>query len=70
MNKPLTAAMDNVLAFRLGKVALAAGTAKAIGDYIDRGLLLRRLMEESGFGIVELPIESPSPVDGSATPPA
>ena len=52
-NKPLTANMDNVLAWRLGKVCLdAADPKKPAGDYIDRGLILRRLMEEAGFLII------------------
>lgn len=55
-NKPLTAAMDNVLASKLGEIAAAAGDPKrtGIGDSIDRGLVLRRLLEEDGFGLVRL----------------
>jgi hypothetical protein len=58
-NKPLTAAMDNVLASKLGKVAVAAGDPKRtdVGDSIDRGLILRRLLEEAGFGLVVLPVD-------------
>ena len=53
--EPLTAAMANVLASRLGSVALEAGKPKheGVGDSIDRGLILRRLLEESGFEIRE-----------------
>lgn len=56
MSKPLTSAMDNVLASRLGKVALEAGNPRhdGVGDSIDRGLILRRLLEESGFEIREV----------------
>lgn len=51
----LTSAMDNVLASRLGGVALNAGNPKrdGVGDSIDRGLILRRLLEEAGFEIRE-----------------
>lgn len=51
---PLTAAMNNVFAWRLGKIAEEAGdpTCKDVGDYIDRGLILRRLLEEAGFYIM------------------
>ena len=53
--KPLTAAMDNVLASRLGVIAKEAGQPKRIdvGDSIDRGLILRRLLDEAGFEIIE-----------------
>jgi hypothetical protein len=43
--------MDNTLAYRLGKVANVA-VRDPVGDLIDRGLILRRLLEEAGFGIV------------------
>lgn len=54
---PLTAAMDNVIASRLGQIATQAGKPdrKDVGDSIDRGLILRRLLEEAGYGIVKLP---------------
>jgi hypothetical protein len=48
---PLTSSMDNVLASILGKVALNAGNPNCSGDSIDRGLILRRLLEERGFTI-------------------
>ena len=49
--KPLTSMMDNLLAYELGKIAIAAGSPlrKDVGDHIDRGLILRRLLEEGGF---------------------
>jgi hypothetical protein len=51
----LTAAMDNVLASRLGQIANEAGRPRpVVGDSIDRGLILRRLLEEGGFGVVLL----------------
>ena len=50
----LTASMDNVLASKLSNVAtaMAAVPPEQIGDAIDRGLILRRLLEEAGFGLV------------------
>lgn len=54
-NKPLTALMDNVLAWQLGEIALQAGSPsrKDIGDYIDRGLILRRLLDQGGFCLIK-----------------
>lgn len=54
--EPLNCYMDNVLALRLGMVALKAGDPKRkdVGDEIDRGLILRRLLEEAGFTISEI----------------
>lgn len=52
--RPLTSAMDNVLAWRLGK-AVNATMAETAGDYIDRGLALRHHLEKVGFAIVRLP---------------
>lgn len=43
--------MDNVLAQRLGEIVEAAIQAPA-GDRIDRGLVLRRLLEQAGFRLV------------------
>lgn len=52
---PLTAAMDNSTAWILGHIVLeTASPAQKVGDHIDRGLILRRLLEEAGFGIVRL----------------
>ena len=46
--------MNNVLAWRLGEIAREAGSAKRndVGDYIDRGLILHRLLQEQGFYLV------------------
>lgn len=54
--KPLTSMMDNVLASRLGQVAREAGNPQhpGVGDSIDRGLILRRLLEEKGFEVREI----------------
>lgn len=51
---PISSAMNNVLASKLGRVALNAGNPKrsGVGDSIDRGLILRRLLEEEGFYLV------------------
>lgn len=50
---PLDSGMDNLLAHRLGAIAFEAGNHKeGIGDSIDRGLVLRRLLEEQGFYLV------------------
>lgn len=54
MNKPLDAAMNNLIAGTLGEIALDAGESRreGVGDSIDRGLILRRLLEEKGFHLV------------------
>lgn len=56
MNGPLTSLMPNTAAWKLGEVARAAGDPerKDVGDLIDRGLILRRLLEEAGFEIREI----------------
>lgn len=46
--RPCTSAMDNVVAWRLGEIAMAAADHPA-GDLIDTGLVLRRMLEERGF---------------------
>lgn len=48
---PLTAAMDNVLAWRLGEATVAAAKASA-GDAIDRGLALLHELHARGFDVV------------------
>lgn len=52
--EPLDSTMHNVLASRLGQIALDAGnpSRKDVGDNIDRGLILHRLLEEHGFMLV------------------
>jgi hypothetical protein len=52
-NRPLTAAMDNVLAWRLGEACNAAAQASA-GDLIDRGLALRKELELRGFAVIKI----------------
>lgn len=55
-NPPLTVSMDNLDAWRLGEVCLqAASPDQKVGDYIDRGLILRRLLEEAGYLIIRKP---------------
>jgi len=52
--KPLTAAMDNVLASKLGQIALeSCSPEQKVGDSIDRGLILLRLLKEKGFEVFE-----------------
>lgn len=55
--KFFSASMNNLVAHRLGVVGLdlMRYPAEKIGDAIDRGLVLRRLMDEAGFGIVVIP---------------
>ena len=54
--KTLTSAMDNLDAGRLGDIALAVERTprEKIGDSIDRGLILLRLLNEKGYGVVKL----------------
>jgi hypothetical protein len=58
--KILTSGMDNVLAWRMGEACNAAAKASA-GDLIDRGLALRRYLEDYGFGVVELSRQKGTP---------
>ena len=52
-SKPLTAAMDNVDAWRLGEITLKAAADKNVGDPIDRGLILLRMLNAAGFDLVK-----------------
>jgi len=56
--KPLTAAMDNLLAWRLGEITSKAAASKDVGDYIDRGLILLRMLNETGFVVYHDPAAS------------
>ena len=51
----LTSLMDNVDAYKLGIVAKTAGKPDNpnIGDNIDRGLMLRRILEEYGYYLIK-----------------
>jgi hypothetical protein len=53
VKQELNASMDNVYAWRLGEIAKQAGDAsrKDVGDPIDRGLILLRLLNEKGFTV-------------------
>lgn len=52
--KYLTSLMDNVIASRLGDIAIKAGGRRSdVGDSIDRGLILLRLLKEGGFNVIE-----------------
>ena len=54
--KPLTSAMDNVLASRLGRITEESCNSKQkVGDLIDRGLILLRLLNNEGFEVREMP---------------
>lgn len=68
MNRPLTAAMDNVLASTLGEAQRKADKdirANA-GDYIDAGLILLRHLNAAGFDVIVRPLSSsPEPVQRS-----
>lgn len=70
--KYLTATMDNLDAWRLGECARETMKGPA-GDLIDTGLILRRLLEEKGYGLVKLEgsVHEPSspPKAGAATGP-
>jgi hypothetical protein len=48
----LTAAMDNVDAWRIGQIARAA-VAYPAGDLIDTGLALRNFLAERGYFVVK-----------------
>lgn len=50
LGKPLTAVMDNVLAWRLGESVHMAMDERA-GDFIDRGLILLALLNAKGFEV-------------------
>jgi hypothetical protein len=50
MANELNAAMDNVLAWRLGEIAKKAAAAPA-GDLIDTGLILLRMLNEKEFHV-------------------
>jgi hypothetical protein len=51
--RPLTAAMPNLDAWRLGEITNAAAADKRVGDYIDRGLILLRLLNEGGYDVIK-----------------
>jgi len=52
--KPLTPLSDNLHMARLAKCAREAGdpARKDVGDSIDRGLILLRLLNEAGYDVV------------------
>ena len=54
--RPLNSSMDNTIASSLGGIARRAGNPNRqdIGDSIDRGLVLRRLLEEAGFHLYQI----------------
>lgn len=57
--KELDGGMPNADAYTVGKVALDVGrmrSAEGVGDEIDRGLILVRLLREKGYAVVKLPV--------------
>lgn len=56
--EPLTTSMDNVIASRLGEIALCAGEPKRtdVGDSIDRGLILLRMLNKVGLSLIISPL--------------
>ncbi|MHA1379276.1 MAG: hypothetical protein ACTSRG_12910 [Candidatus Helarchaeota archaeon] len=51
-NKPLDRFMDNVDAVKLGEITYNADM-ELCGDFIDKGLILRRMLEEKGFVLIK-----------------
>ena len=52
--QPLTAAMDKVLAWCLGRVAYKMKTSdQTFGDHIDLGLILLKALNDEGFEVLE-----------------
>lgn len=53
-DRKLTSGMTNDMAWRMGIIASLAGDTnrKDVGDPIDRGLILLRLLHESGFDVL------------------
>ena len=67
--KPLTAAMDNLDAWRLGKIPRLALDDPNCGDHIDRGLILLRLLNEAGYDIVRRTPATAIPIVSDPTVP-
>jgi hypothetical protein len=66
MSDSLTSSMDSVDAINLGTVAKEVGTqTSGIGDSIDRGLILRRRLEEEGYLLIKA---KPEHVYGDSRP--
>jgi len=54
-DKPLGASMQNEEAMTLGRIAAEAGGKRSdVGDPIDRGLILVRLLKEAGFDVYKV----------------
>jgi hypothetical protein len=53
-NKPLCGLSDNLHMAKLARCAVEAGNParKDVGDSIDRGLILLRLINEAGYDVV------------------
>ena len=50
--EPLDSSCDNLVAWRLGEVCRKAAAEPKCGDYIDRGLILLRMLREAGFLVI------------------
>ncbi len=53
--KQLNALSDNVLVYRVGRIAREVADDKTSGDEIDRGLLLIKRLDDAGFTINQKP---------------
>lgn len=53
MTRVLNAAMDNLLAWRLGDACAKAAADPKAGDLIDRGLILLRELNARGFDVIQ-----------------
>lgn len=52
--QPLKSNDDNVLLYKLGRIAEETmDKNQKVGDYIDRGLILLRLLDEHDFEVIE-----------------
>jgi len=52
-DRQLTPSMSNTIAYRLGRISQEVGTQHdGIGDFIDRGLILLRRLNEEGFYVI------------------
>lgn len=51
--KILDSGMTNLDAYKLGLVVCKVNKSKKIGDEIDRGLILTRILKEEGFFLIK-----------------
>lgn len=48
---------NNIGCWRLGQACANAAAEERCGDYIDRGLMLLKQLQDMGFGVYKLPKE-------------